>query len=51
MQQAMTPKKDEVITKISKNMDMILGDLDIIFDTGDVQIELVKLRNSLRKII
>ncbi|WP_268875008.1 ParA family protein [Photobacterium kishitanii] len=45
----MTPKKDEVITKISKNMDMILGDLDIIFDTGDVQIRVGKVKKFIEE--
>lgn len=44
MEKSKTAEKEDVITKLEKNLDIILGDLDIIFDTGSESIRVNKVR-------
>ncbi|EDP59470.1 AAA family ATPase [Vibrio sp. AND4] len=48
MERAKTASKDDVIINLADNLDMILGDLDIIFDTGSESIRVHKVQRFIQ---
>lgn len=49
MERAKTACKDDVIINLDDNLDMILGDLDIIFDTGSESIRVHKVQRFIQE--